>query len=76
MRQLEEAGLQLQPEKCLFAQERIEYLGHTLSLDGVRPNDNKVKAVKEFPCPTSCKEVKSFLRLVNFYSRHLPNLAA
>ena len=54
----------------------MEYLGHTLSPDGVRPNDNKVKAVKEFKRPTCCKEIKSFLGLVSFYRRHLPNLAA
>ena len=76
LNQLEEAGLRLRPEKCSFAQTSVEYLGHTLSLDGVRPNDNKVKAVKEFKRPTCCKEVKSFLGLVNFYRRHLPNLAA
>ena len=76
LNQLEEAGLRLRPEKCSFAQSSVEYLGHTLSPDGVRLNDNKVKAVKEFKRPTCCKEVKSFLGLVNFYRRHLPNLAA
>ena len=76
LRQLEESGLRLQPEKCSFAQTEVEYLGHTLSPDGVRPNDCKVKAVKEFPRPTSSREVKGFLGLVNFYRRHLPNLAA
>ena len=76
LKQLEDAGLRLRPEKCYFAQESVEYLGHTLSPVGVRPNDKKVKAVKEFPQPTCCKEVKSFLGLINFYRRHLPNLAA
>ena len=76
LKQLEDAGLRLRPEKCSFAQASVEYLGHTLSPEGVRPNDNKVKAVKEFPQPTCCKEVKSFLGLINFYRRHLPNLAA
>jgi len=40
-----------------------------------KPNDNKVRAVKEFPTPSCCREVKSFLGLVNFYRRHLTNLA-
>ena len=76
LRQLKEAGLRLRPEKCLFAQTTIEYLGHKLSSEGVQPNDNRVKAIKEFQRPTSCKEVKSFLGLVNFYRRHIPNLVA
>ena len=41
----------------------------------MRPNNAKVEAVKNFPRPKSSKEVKSFLGLVNFYRRHLPNFA-
>jgi len=75
IQRLQEAGLRLKPQKCAFAQLEINYLGHTLSPQGVKPNDDKVRAVKEFPTPTCCREVKSFLGLVNFYRRHLPNLA-
>jgi len=46
-----------------------------LTSEGVRPNDGKTKVVKEFPRPTTVKEVKSFLGLVNYYRRHLKNLA-
>ena len=73
---LEEAGLRLKPSKCAFAQEKVEYLGHTLSSSGVSPNDRNVQAVKNFLTPQCCKDVKSFLGLVNFYRRHVPNLAA
>ena len=55
---LKEAGLRLKPSKCTFATEEIEYLGHTLSAQGVRPNNGKVEAVKGFPRPTTVKEVK------------------
>ena len=72
---LGEANLKLKPEKCRFLQQRIEYLGHTLTADGVCPNDGKIRAMKEFPRPRTVKEVKSFLGLVNYYRRHLQNLA-
>ena len=72
---LEEANLKLKPQKCKFAQEKIEYLGHTLTAEGVCPNDGKIQAVIEFPRPQTIKEVKSFLGLVNYYRRHLRNLA-
>ena len=52
---LEEAGLRLKPSKCAFAQEKVEYLGHTLSASGVSPNDKKVEAVKNFPTPSVVK---------------------
>jgi len=55
---LKEAGLRLKPNKCAFAQEKVEYLGHTLSEGGVSPNDNKVQAVKNFPIPYCSKDVK------------------
>ena len=51
----------------MFAQKEIDYLGFTLTEKGIRPNNAKVKAVKDFPKPRSAKEVKSFLGLVNFY---------
>ena len=41
----------------------------------MRSNSAKVAAVRNFPKPKSSKEVKSFLGLVNFYRRHLPNFA-
>lgn len=40
--QFDEARLRLKPSKCAFAQEKVEYFGHTLSVDGVCPNDKKV----------------------------------
>ena len=41
---------------------------------GVRPNNTKVEAVKEFPQPKSAQEIKSFLGLVNFYRSHIREL--
>ena len=73
---LDEAGLRLKPSKCKFARQEIEYLGFTLSPEGVKLNSLKVRAVQEFPQPKYCKSVKQFLGLVNFYRRHIPNLAA
>ena len=49
LQQLKEAGLQLKPGKCTFATTEIQYLGHTLTPMGVKPNNSKVIAVKDFP---------------------------
>ena len=66
----------LKPKKCAFAQTRIDYLGHTLSPQGVQPNDAKIRAVKEFPRPSSILKIRRFLGMVNLYRRHVPNLAS
>ena len=73
---LKQSELKLKPSKCSFATTEIEYLGHTLTSVEVRPNDSKVTAVKEYPRPQTVKQVKSFFGLVNFYRRHIPNMAA
>ena len=52
----------------------MEYLRHILTSEGVHLNDDKTRAVKEFPRPTTVEEVKGFLGLVNYYRRHLKNL--
>ena len=48
----------------------------SLSPEGVKPNNLKIQAVQEFPQPKCCKSVKQFLGLINFYRKHIPNLAA
>ena len=73
---LQQTGLKLKLSKCNVAQEQVEYLRHTLTPEGVMPNEPKIQAVKQFPKPTCCKEIQSFLGLVNFYRRHIPDLAA
>lgn len=56
---LSSARLKLQFSKCAFVKEEIDYLGHIVSKDGVRPNEAKFKAVKNYPIPTSKKELSS-----------------
>jgi hypothetical protein len=71
----DEANLQLHPGKCVFAQSQVQYLGFTLSANGVFASPDKVKAVRECPNPTSVKEVRAFLELASFYRREVPNFA-
>ena len=50
-------------------------MGHALSKDGVKTDDNKIKAVQESQRPTTPAEVRSFLGFVNFCSKYIPNFA-
>ena len=74
--QLNEAGLRLKPGKCAFARKEVVYLGFTVSSEGVTPNQGKVKAIVDYPQPTDCTSVRRFLGMLNFYRRHIQNLAA
>lgn len=62
----------LHPEKCKFARPRVEYLGHVISADGIDPNLGKVRAVLEFPVPTSVRGVWQFLGMASYYRRFIP----
>ena len=72
---LEEAGLMLNESKCVFASSSIEYLGHIIDGQGLHPSPTKVEAVKRAPVPTNITELKSFLGLINYYHKFLPQFS-
>nr|XP_049701809.1 uncharacterized protein LOC126055664 [Helicoverpa armigera] len=72
---LRKHNLKLQPDKCEFFRKEVGYLGHTISDKGVSPNPDKVKAVSQFPVPKCPKDVKSFLGLVSYYRRFIPDFS-
>ena len=54
----------------------VEYLGHTISADGLRPTAEKVRAIMEAPTPKDVPQLRSFLGLVNYYGKFLPHLSS
>jgi hypothetical protein len=54
------ANLRLNPKKCVFGSDSVDYLGHTLSGDGVRPGQDKAKAMQTAQTPRSVNELRSF----------------
>lgn len=61
-------------EKCQFFRNEIEYLGHRLSSQGVAPLKMKIDAISKATQPKDITSLRSFLGLLNFYSKFLPNL--
>ena len=68
-RRLKEANLKLNPKKCCFAKQKVEYLGHVVTPDGVQPNPEKVRVVQDFPVPKNSKQLRTFMGLANYYRR-------
>lgn len=68
-------SLTLNKDKCKFGVTEIEFIGHRLSAAGIKPMHNKIEAVKQFRNPKSTEEVRSFLGLVNYVGKFIPNLA-
>ncbi|GFU96190.1 retrovirus-related Pol polyprotein from transposon 297 [Trichonephila clavipes] len=70
---LRKAGLKVTPSKCKFAQEDVLFLEHRIGSGSRSPNDLKIKAIADFPQPTTKTQVRSFLGLVGYYSHYIPN---
>ena len=72
---LEEKNLTLSGEKCTFRMSQVVFMGIILSQLGIGPTEEKVRAVVETSRPTSPSEVRSFLGLVGFSTRFIPDFA-
>ena len=72
---LENHGFRLKQDKCKFFTSSMEYLGHTIDQEGIRPLPHKVAAIVNAPAPTNVQELRSFLGLLNYYGKFIHNLA-
>lgn len=70
-KRLKDKGLRCNRDKCSFAQSTVEYLGHTLSREGVSKG-SRVDALLKMPPPTNVSSLRSFLGSVQFYGKFLP----
>ena len=75
LHRLQEYNITLNKEKCVFGVDKITFMAMQLSSKGIQPSHQKVDAIKYFKAPSNVSEVKSFLGLINFVSRFVPNLA-
>ena len=62
-------------EKCSFLKKHIQYLGHIVSGDGIRPVPEKLNSIQNMPRPSTSTEVKQFLGLVGYYRKFIPRYA-
>ena len=69
---LRKFNLKLNPAKCEFGAEKVPYLGFMLTKDGVKPGEDKIKAVREFPPPRTPKAIREFTGLVNYFRHMVP----
>ncbi|XP_065908993.1 uncharacterized protein [Dysidea avara] len=72
---LRKAGLMLNPSKCKLLSKEVEYLGHIVTPCGLQPNNRNLEAVRNFPQPTTLKQLRQFLGLTSYYRRFIPGYA-
>ena len=69
------AGLKLKLSKCEFFMKQLQFLGHTVSAEGIQPDFDKIRVICEMPHPQCVKDVRAFLGMCGYYRRYVPNFA-
>jgi len=72
---LQEYDIIINPAKCVLGQSEVEFLGYLISGEGVRPLSERVRAISDYPRPTTAKGLQRYLGMLNFYRRFLPEAA-
>lgn len=72
---LNKYGVVVNPAKCVFGVEEIIFLRYSVSAHGIRPLPERVAAIEGFPKPSTIKELRRFLGMINFYRRFIPAAA-
>ena len=68
-KRLREAGLKVHPGWYVFASDSIDFLGHRISANSLKPQEDKLSAVKELPAPTDVSSLRAALGLFSYYRK-------
>ena len=75
LQRLDDFGIKLKESKCSFMQDEVEYFAFIVNKDGIHPSPKKVEAILKLEDPSNKKEVQSWLGIVNFYRKFVPNMS-
>ena len=76
LKRLDHHGLTVKKSKCAFMQESVDYLGHRVDAEGLHTSTEKVEAIQRAPVPHNQQQLRSFLGLIQYYGRFIPDLAS
>ena len=75
LQRIQYAKLKLKPSKCQLLQKSVQFLGHVVSEHGISTDPKKVEDVKNWPVPSSVKEVRTFLGFASYYRKYVKGFA-
>ena len=70
---LQSTGLRLKLSKCQFMQPTVEYLGYRIDAQGLHGIEKKVEAIRNSPATENQQQLRSFLGMINYYSKLISN---
>ena len=75
LQRIRETGFTLNALKCYFFQHRLPYLGHIIDNSKITLDPSRIKAIHEFPVPTTVKSLRSFLGMAQFCDHLVPHFS-
>ncbi|XP_064463655.1 uncharacterized protein K02A2.6-like [Ornithodoros turicata] len=75
LQRLRQARLKAKRAKCIFGVQELEFLGHIVNAEGVRPSHSKIQAIADAPPPTNKAQLQSFLGMLAFYCKFIKDRA-
>ena len=72
---LDKHGLKIRPDKCVWAQHKLEFLGVVITGKGILPAEKAKQKALQFTRPKNVKEIQQFIGVITWLSRWIPNLA-
>ena len=75
IKRCETHGVRLNKEKCQFRAKSLNFLGHVVTNDGLKPDPEKVRAITEMPKPEDVAGIHRLSGTVNYLARFMPKLS-
>lgn len=72
---LRQSNLKLHPGKCVLTRSEVTFLGHRVTQDGIRTDEAKISAVRDWPVPKNVKDTRSFIGFCSYYRRFVKDFA-
>ncbi|KAJ9523780.1 hypothetical protein QJQ45_019973, partial [Haematococcus lacustris] len=75
LQMLQTIGMFAHPEKTILAADRVEYLGHDVSVHGLTPTQAKCQALRDMPAPTDVSSLRTAMGVFNYYRCYIPDFS-
>ena len=73
---LNKVGLKVKPSKCSLFKERISFLGHMVSAEGIDHQEEKIRSIQDWPVPKCVRNVRAIFGLASYYRKFVQNFAS